>query len=329
MSEALKQAASLKESKQRNEKKLQQTKKEGSKESSSQDGVSEIYSRKETVSNKTQTDSQNTDTDVKSSVKTKAAPKKSETKEKGFGGFSKGFLSGLNTKSEPVTRSSSSSSKKKTDTKEEIPFIEKKDDNESLRLSEVQETMNKTSENLMKNQEWVTDDLLGKVGESQSVMEGFKNPEYVKIIAEFQANPQEAMEKYKDHTKFQEFFREFCKLMGDHFGALGSKESGEQVSNGVVTDPQIKAVPESEGAQMSVRSSTNPKQPTAEDERKMQEILSDPEIKLILQDPKIAQLLEKARSNPEAAQSLVHNGDADFKKKVHKLVSVGLLQFQV
>ena len=69
-----------------------------------------------------------------------------------------------------------------------------------------------------------------------------------------------------------------------------------------MTDPQIKAVPESEGAQMSVCSSTNPKQPTAEDERKMQEILSDPEIKLILQDPKIAQLFEKARSNPEAAQ---------------------------
>ena len=69
-----------------------------------------------------------------------------------------------------------------------------------------------------------------------------------------------------------------------------------------MTDPQIKAVPESEGAQMSVRSSTNPKQPTAEDERKMQEILSDPEIKLILQDPKIAELLEKARSNPAAAQ---------------------------
>ena len=122
----------------------QQPKTEGSKESASQDGVSEIYSRKETVSNKTQTDSQNTDTDVKSSVKTKAAPKKPETKEKGFGGFAKGFLSGSNTKS--------SSSKKKTDTKEEIPYIEKKDDSESLRLSEVQETMNKTSENLMKNQ---------------------------------------------------------------------------------------------------------------------------------------------------------------------------------
>ena len=130
----------------------QQPKTEGSKESASQDGVSEIYSRKETVSNKTRTDSQNTDTDVKSSVKTKAAPKKSETKEKGFGGFPKGFLSGSNTKSKPETRSSSSSSKKKTDTKEEIPYIEKKDDSESLRLSEVQETMNKTSENLMKNQ---------------------------------------------------------------------------------------------------------------------------------------------------------------------------------
>ena len=53
---------------------------------------------------------------------------------------------------------------------------------------------------------------------------------------------------------------------------------------------------------MSVRSSTNPHQPTAEDERKMQEILSDPEIRTVLSDPKIAQLFEVARKSPEAAQ---------------------------
>ena len=57
-----------------------------------------------------------------------------------------------------------------------------------------------------------------------------------------------------------------------------------------------------EGAQMSVRSSTNPNQPTAEDERKMQQILSDPDLQAVLKDPKIAELFQTARNNPEAAQ---------------------------
>ena len=41
-----------------------------------------------------------------------------------------------------------------------------------------------------------------------------QDPEYKKIIGEFQTDPQGAMEKYKDHEDFQKFFREFCELMG-------------------------------------------------------------------------------------------------------------------
>ena len=97
----------------------------------------------------------------------------------------------------------------------------------------------------------------------------------------------------------------FCFISGDHFGDLGSKEPAqpsEQVSNGTASKPKISVFPESEVAQMSVRSSTNPNQPTAEDEQKMHEILSDPEIRAVLSDPKVTELFETARSNPEAAQ---------------------------
>lgn len=74
------------------------------------------------------------------------------------------------------------------------------------------------------------------------------------------------------------------------------------MNNSASSTPKISVVPDSESAEMSVRSSTNPRQPTAEDEQKMQKILSDPEIKTILSDPKIAELFDTARNNPEAAQ---------------------------
>lgn len=56
---------------------------------------------------------------------------------------------------------------------------------------------------------------------------------------------------------------------------------------------------------MSVRSSTDPRQATAQDEARMQQILSDPEIRTVLMDPKIQELFEALRNNPDTAQRLV------------------------
>ena len=52
------------------------------------------------------------------------------------------------------------------------------------------------------------------------------------------------------------------------------------------------------GADISVRSSTNPNQPTAEDERRMQDILANPEVRNILMDPKVMNLIETLKFNP-------------------------------
>lgn len=338
MSEVLKQIEELKKLKER---KQEQTETKSAKSYTSKEPVSELYNGKENVSDVTESDRQKTNPIGKSNNKVTNTPEETKIRETAFGGMRKGFLFGSSTKSNPVkqekkdnaglTKSGAGGEQKTKATLEDIPFLKKqeKDVGERLKIPEVQETMNKTAENLSKNQEWVTDDLLNKLGENQSVLKGFQNPEYIKIIGEFQSDPQRAMEKYKDHKNFQEFFKEFCKLMGDHFGVLGSKQPTPQTSNGVSSGPEIQTVSESDGAQMSVHSSTNPNQPTSEDEKKMQEILSDPEVQSILRDPKVVEFFGKARTSPDAAQSLVHNSDNEFKQKIQKLVSVGLLQFQV
>ena len=66
--------------------------------------------------------------------------------------------------------------------------------------------------------------------------------------------------------------------------------------------PGIQTLDSSNTADISVRSSTNPRQATAADEAKMQQILSDPKIREILQDEQIQRLFAALRSNPNEAQ---------------------------
>ena len=57
---------------------------------------------------------------------------------------------------------------------------------------------------------------------------------------------------------------------------------------------------------MSVRSSTNPHQATADDEKKMQEILSRPEVMEVLVDPWVQNLLNVLRTNPDSGQRFLY-----------------------
>ena len=118
----------------------------------------EIYNRKKNVSDSSAANTKKT----VSAEKAKSATVQSEkTKESGaFGGMKKGFLFGSPSKPKPVKQDmgarpkvpTNEDQKKKATTLEDIPFIEKKDKSETLKLDEVQETMNKTGENLLKKQ---------------------------------------------------------------------------------------------------------------------------------------------------------------------------------
>ncbi len=90
---------------------------------------------------------------------------------------------------------------------------------------------------------------------------------------------------------------------GAHFeNFTASKEKKKKIPPSRSTaSPGVKTHA-ADGADISVRSSTDSKTATAEDEKKIQEILSDPELKDILLDPRIQKLLETLRTDPEAAQ---------------------------
>ncbi|XP_052808084.1 uncharacterized protein LOC128236967 [Mya arenaria] len=295
-----------------------------------------------TVQEKTESSSERnsvTQSSVQNPSSTSSKPSSS------FGGMKKGFLFGAPSKSKSDTQKCDSSKKQdqsatksvtsKGKTLEEIPFVKKNDEAQesNFRFSEVQEAMSKTTEKLLQNKEWVTDDLLKKLEKNEKLSKRLQDRKFVQAIGEFQRDPKTAMTKYGNNPEVQEFFQDFCGLMGDHFNKLGDKVPGGGTSGSSI--PQKTSAPgpvqtrtQRGGADLAVHSSTDPHQPTAQDEAKMQDILADPEIRDILVDTKIQQLFETLRNNPGSAQRILQTADSDLRGKIQKLVQAGLLQFQ-
>jgi len=62
--------------------------------------------------------------------------------------------------------------------------------------------------------EWLTEDLLQQIQSNSELCRRLQDPTFMQAIAEFQANPQAAMQKYSDNAAMQTFFREFCGILG-------------------------------------------------------------------------------------------------------------------
>lgn len=62
--------------------------------------------------------------------------------------------------------------------------------------------------------DWVSDDLLSNIEKNETLAKRLADPTFMLALQEFQTNPTSASEKYKDNAEVQQFFMEFCNLMG-------------------------------------------------------------------------------------------------------------------
>ncbi|XP_078698008.1 uncharacterized protein LOC144925754 [Branchiostoma floridae x Branchiostoma belcheri] len=234
----------------------------------------------------------------------------------------KGFLfgSGAKPKKKPVSKPA----EKKTEAQhvEHIPVLKPKEpQGTGLELPEVQAAMKTASEQLQKNTDWVTEDLLKKIQSSSSITSKMEDPRFQQALAKFQRNPALAMQEYGDNPEVQKFFTEFCSILGDHFTKLSDTQDSVQPA-------PVQTTTSPPGADMRVLKSTDPNQPTAEDEAKMREILSNPEMQQVLLDKDVQKLLQMLRTDPQSAQRYAQSAGPDMQKKIRKLVEAGLLSFQ-
>ncbi|OWF38905.1 uncharacterized protein LOC110465696 [Mizuhopecten yessoensis] len=277
----------------------------------------------------TKTHSDKTTTKTVKKEETMPTAKSGGDNNGGFGGMKKGFLFGGNSSKSKPKKSEIVNKKQTKKDSDDLTFI-KKDEQETssqFKFPEVEQAMKQTS-SLLDNKEWVTDELLENVQKNERLARRLQDPTFARALTEFQTNPQAAALKYQNNPEFQETFQDFCGIMGDHFGKMGENSPG---AGAPIPPPKVQELHTKTpggGADLSVRSSTNPNQPTAEDERKMQDILSNPEIRDIMMDQWIQKLFEKMRTDPVSGQRFLQEADVDKKKKIQKLVDAGLLQFQ-
>ncbi|CAG2221057.1 unnamed protein product [Mytilus edulis] len=207
-----------------------------------------------------------------------------------------------------------------------------------------------------KKDEWMTDDLLSKVEKNETLLKKLQDPRFMEAVNMFQTNPTAAMERYKNDKETQEAFMQFCGLMGNHSTNIADKDGKTKEKTPAPQKPSPKIIEKIDpadsnkyvptnppsasqrgtiltrqsqgGADISVRSSTNQKQATAEDKNKMQDILSQPDVMNVLMDPWIQNLFHVLRNDPGSGQRMLLDADSEKKKKIKKLVDVGMLQFQ-
>lgn len=214
-----------------------------------------------------------------------------------FGGMKKGFLFGRSS-AKASTKSSTSS---KVAGNEEIISPKNNHERNSLVLDEVQEAM---KQNVIQDKSWLTEDLLSQISSNEKLSKQLTDPRISKAVSWMQKDPKAAMEYYKDDIEVQNFFKEFYGILGHHFTNLSSEQDTATGETGVKNRPD------------------------PDDEKAMQKILSNVEIKQILSKPSIQKLLHELRTNPDEAQKTLNSNDRAFRDDVNKLVEAGLLAFQ-
>jgi len=252
-------------------------------------------------------------TDFHSECKTKSVD--ASRQNQSFGGFKKGFL--LSSAKQPASKKSKQLSSAKAEALEEIKKSNHSKAKDPLVFDEIQETL-ASQMPLLKSKDWITEDLLSKIEKNPKLMKQLEDPRFSQALTAFQANPQKALLAVQNDPEVKEFIQEFCGLLGEHFTTLGEEETKKK-------DQMKKPIDTLEA------SSTRKLLPGSKDnasqmeEEKFQKIISDPEIKEILNDKRIQHLIHTLKENPAIAQRTLSELGPEYHGKIQRLIEAGLL----
>ena len=243
-------------------------------------------------------------TEIKEDVKpAKPKPKKD------FGGFKKGFLFGsAPSANKKTTNSGKSKTNGKAARKEaQVDFVVNTNkDKSGLVFDDVQKEMKKSQE---KSPDWLNDDILKNIESDKDLLHKLAQPKFGAAVELMKNNPKAALEKYKDDKEVADFFKKFYGILGSHFTNLANSSGDSTKSQPIYTRP-----PPEEPHIMS------------QEDRQVQDVLNNPELRGILQKDHIKRLMKLIKEDPNQAQHMLMTGSAEFKKDVQMLISNGLLK---
>lgn len=202
----------------------------------------------------------------------------------------------------------------------DIPVIKPRNPKQKgMEIPEVQEAMKSSGEPSLEDQDWVSEDLLKIVQQEPALFNRLMDPNFRATLEQVKADPMKALSMLQKDPEMLKAMQEFGGLMGDYFTSLADSMAKVKVNGAQGSD-----------IGMTKRSKTTQQKavpPSPEDEAKMKEILSDPEVMKVLQDHQIQRLFTLMKTNPEAAQLEVNKATPEMRAKLQKLVEVGLLGF--
>lgn len=242
----------------------------------------------------------------------------------------KGFLSG-GSKKKPTQKSPKESAPEVIQTiRPQSRGKAKPGERESALKQEVADAM-AASENstvqALKGGEWITPDLTQKIASNEKLTRAMADPRFDAALKMMSKDPKRAMALLESEPWLREAFVELSGLMGGHFSALGEQQ--QQAAAGATPTPE--AVPEAEMGPMAQdalkrhRAGELPKPATADEQKQVEAVLQDDEIKGILMDPAMQNLM-RACSDPSALQKAMR--DPQIRAKFEKLAAAGLIRIE-
>jgi hypothetical protein len=224
--------------------------------------------------------------------------------------------------------------------------------NNPLHLPEVQSAMK-----LPPSSQWATPDLLDTITHSHpNLVHGLNDPRYTAALHDMQTKPKETLEVLqKTNPEIVNWLMEFCGVLGQHFSQLGEEMDGKQAkgdgdgtNDGKKTKDllgskvremgllerralekhrQMQAVKDDEpthrrasGQDDGVASSS----PTSKEmDDQVSTILANEELRSILMDPVIQNIMDECSTGNKFRYYLAHD---EFGPKLRLLLEAGLIQ---
>lgn len=269
----------------------------------------------------------------------KAKLKAKEDKKALGGGFKKGFFGGGGATKKSGKPPASSAKPSASD--EQIPTITAKKDAKKkagggVVLDDVQRALREEEERnplmqQLKGGEWATDDLMGKLQSNPILLRGLQNPKCQEAMQLMQSDPTAAKKKFEHDAEVGAFMQAFSAVMAEHFTRLGEQQAKEEAQK----NPPPVPIPEGnvEVGPLHAQAMAREKERQGkaggaitevnrEEEARVKEIVQDDELRNLLMDPKLQQILQEC-NDPRKFQA--HMRDPVTAYKIKKLYDAGLV----
>lgn len=255
--------------------------------------------------------------------------------KKSFSGFKKGFFSSKTAASEskkPSSRDTPNEKDSRIDTIRPASNASAKGKASAPLLREVQDSLEREEEEkranmLLQNKEWLTNDLVATFQNNPILAKGFQSPKCVAAMQMMQANPKEAMTRFRDDLEVSAFLSEFGRVMSDHFTSLSQRKESEQLEESKVSPIQeigplqakVLSGKNTDDAKSNARNSDD-------EEERVKKILEDEELREMLMDTELQKILMEC-NDPRQLSFFLQR--PEIARKIRRLQSAGLVKIEI